>query len=82
MNNSFFCFSFLGHLWHQNHGHQTPIIHFEHWTRFEDQMPHDTITMKLLHGDGELFLTNLLKDENMRYHRTSQMYPILCGGRC
>jgi hypothetical protein len=28
-------------------------------------MPHDTITTKLLHGDGEIFLTNLLKDENM-----------------
>lgn len=64
MNNSF-CFSFLGHLWHQSHGLQTPILHFEHYTRFEDQMPHDTITTKLLHGDGEIFLTNLLKDENM-----------------
>jgi hypothetical protein len=45
-------------------------------------MPHDTITMKLLHGDGELFLTNLLKDENMRYNHIVQMYRILCGGRC
>lgn len=40
-------------------------------------MPHDAITIKLLHGDGELFLTNLLKDENMRYHHIVQMYPIV-----